>query len=219
MSAEILRSFAKTLSLSLDETQLAKLSAYAQCVWDKKDSLNLTSVENKEEIFARHLADGLVAAAKLTQLLGNRPPKEITLADVGSGAGYIGFTLAVSLPHAQVTCVESLEKRCAFMNWALLKAGISNLRIQKARLGQDALAQFDAVTERAMGQLTDILPICMQVVKPGGFFLAYQGEHPQTQHNALPAQTVLSEVENYQLPCQDNKKRHLAVFAKGGSHA
>lgn len=218
MSAEILRSFAKTRSLPLDENQLSQLSLYAQCVWDKKDSLNLTSVENQEEIFARHLADGLVAAAKIAQLFANAPLKTITIADVGSGAGYIGFTLAVALPQAQITCIESLEKRCAFMNWAALKAGISNLRVQKARLGQDTLAQFDVVTERAMGQLSDILPVCMQVVKPGGFFIAYQGEHPQAQEVALPAQTVLIGVERYPLPCQDNKKRHLALFAKGGSH-
>lgn len=218
MSAEILRSFAKTRSLPLDENQLSQLSLYAQCVWDKKDSLNLTSVENQEEIFARHLADGLVAAAKIAQLFANAPSKTITIADVGSGAGYIGFTLAASLPQAQIVCIESLEKRCAFMNWAALKAGFSNLHVQKARLGQDVLTQFDVVTERAMGQLVDILPICMQVVKPGGFFLAYQGEHPQTQNLMLPTQTILKDVESYPLPCADNKKRHLAIFAKGGTH-
>ena len=219
MSAEILRSFAKTLSLPLREEQLMQLSLYAQCVWSKKDSLNLTSVENLEEIFTRHLADGLVTAAKILQLFANNSSKKITIADVGSGAGYIGFTLAAALPQAQITCIESLEKRCAFMNWAALKTGISNLRVQKARLGQDTLAQFDVVTERAMGQLSDILTICMQVVKPGGFFIAYQGEHPQTQDVTLPIQTVLVGVERYSLPCQDNKKRHLALFAKGGLHA
>ena len=158
MSAEMLRPFAETLSLPLGERQLAQLSCYSQRIWDKKDSLNLTSVETQEEIFTRHLADGLVAAAKIKQLLTSIPSKEFTIADVGSGAGYIGFTLAIALPHAQITCVESLEKRCAFMNWAALKTNVSNLHVKKARLGQDPLPQFDIVTERAMGQLADILP-------------------------------------------------------------
>ena len=218
MSAEMLHSFAETLSLPLEEKQLSQLFCYSQCIWDKKDSLNLTSVDNQEEIFTRHLADGLIAAAKIKQLFTPFPSKELTIADVGSGAGYIGFTLAIALPHAQITCVESLEKRCAFMNWAIFKTNISNLRIKKARLGQDPLPQFDVVTERAMGQLVDILPICMQAVKPGGFFLAYQGEHPFPQNQPLPAQTILMNMESYQLPHYNNKKRHLALFAKGGVH-
>ena len=214
MPADLLRSFAQELSLSLDEKQLAQLTCYAQCVWEKKDFLNLTSVENLDEIFTRHLADGLVAAAKIAKFLAKKPITAFTLADVGSGAGYIGFTLAVALPQAKVTCIESLEKRCSFMNWAALKASLPNLRVQKARLGQEVHAQFDVVTERAMGQLPDILPICMQVVKPGGIFLAYQGQYPQTQNVSLPKETVLLGVERYTLPYLDNKQRHIVLFSK-----
>lgn len=216
MSIDLLRSFAQTLSLTLTERQVEQLSVYAQCVWEKKDFLNLTSVETKEEIFTRHLADGLVVAAKIKKLCTHQTEQPLTIADVGSGAGYIGFTLAVALPNAHITCVESLEKRCSFMNWALLKTGLANLRIQKARLGQEVHSQFDVVTERAMGQLPDILPICMAIVKPNGFFIAYQGESPQTQDVVLPSGTVLSGVERYQLPCSDNKKRHIVVFSRKG---
>lgn len=215
MSIDLLRSFAQTLSLSLTEKQLEQLAAYARCVWEKKDFLNLTSVQTEEEIFTRHLADGLVVAAKITKLCPHQTEQPLAIADVGSGAGYIGFTLAIALPSTHITCVESLEKRCSFMNWALLKTGLPNLRVQKARLGQDVHTQFDIVTERAMGQLVDILPICLNVVKPGGFFIAYQGEHPQTQNASLPSGSVLLEAACYQLPCADNRKRHVVVFSKG----
>lgn len=209
-----LQTFASSLGLSVSQQQLAQLEAYAKCVWQKKEFLNLTSVENLEEIYLRHLADGAVAAAKISALCRIKNIETPDIADVGAGAGYIGFALAVLLPQARVTAVESLEKRCAFMNWAVMQTGIKNLHIKKARLGQGKQKTFDFVTERAMGQLPDILEICMDAVKENGMFIAFQGEHPQAQNCKLPAQTVLLGVEPYSLPCQDNKKRHLALFGK-----
>lgn len=216
MPANLLLPFAKQLSLPLNAQQLEHLATYAQCVWEKKDFLNLTSVKTLDEIFTRHLADGLVAASKIATIACTKKWSAPQIADVGSGAGYIGFTLAIALPNAQVTCVESLEKRCSFMNWAALKTGISNLSIRNARLGQTNSFQFDAVTERAMGQLPEIIDSCMQAVKPGGIFLAYQGEHPQTQDCKLMQDSFLQGEFAYSLPCTDNKKRHIVLFEKRG---
>ena len=208
-----LRPFAASLGLTLTQAQHDQLAAYAACVWAKKDFLNLTSVGDETEIFTRHLADGLVAAAKIQAICRVKQLQHITLADVGAGAGYIGFTLAVALPFAQVTLVESLEKRCRFMNWAALQSHIP-VHIKQARLGQGKTQTFDFVTERAMGQLPDILAICMEAVSPNGFFIAFQGEHPQAQDCKLPQNTILLGVENYKLPLSDNKKRHLVLFGK-----
>jgi 16S rRNA (guanine527-N7)-methyltransferase len=209
-----LQAFAAGLGLPVSPQQLTQLKTYAGCVWKKKEMLNLTSVADLNEMYVRHLADGIVAAAKIAAMCRVKQLTAPEVADVGAGAGYIGFVLAILLPHAHITAIESLEKRCAFMNWAVLQTGLKNLRIQKARLGQGTQKTFDFVTERAMGQLPDILEICMNVVKENGVFIAFQGEHPQTQDCKLPAQTVLLGVEPYSLPCPDNKKRHLALFGK-----
>ena len=124
--------YAAQLGLPLTLPQAEKLVAYAQCVWDKKNQLNLTSAQTFEEVLARHICDGLTAAARVHAL----GLTHAQLADVGAGCGYIGMTLAVALPHAQITLVESIEKRCKFMNWAAMQAAISNVYVKQARLGQ-----------------------------------------------------------------------------------
>ena len=200
-----LTNFAAQLGLPLTPMQAQKLVAFAQCVWEKKDFLNLTSAATFEEVLQRHICDGLVAAAHLQAHC-----KELTapqLADAGAGCGYIGMTVAVALPHAHVTLIESLEKRCKFMNWAALTAGISNVRVKNARLGQGTQFNVDALTERAMGQLPDIFAICTSSVKPGGYFIAFQGATPQSV-----AQVPLTQI-CYTLPC-DNHPRYLVVFKK-----
>lgn len=207
--------FAQSLGLPLSPEQADTLLKYAGLVLQKKDFLNLTGAADLPEIVSRHLCDGLVAAAKINAMSKVKGLETFTAADAGAGAGFIGLTLAVALPQAHVTLIESIEKRCAFMNWAALNAGIKNVKIKNARLGQNAKWEFDFVTERAMGQLPDILGVCLAAVKPGGVFIAYQGEHPQAdQTDPAKYGAHFLGLEPYVLSPDDGKKRCLALFAK-----
>ena len=201
-----LTNYAAQIGLPLTQAQGEKLVAYARCVWDKKDLLNLTSAATFDEVLRRHICDGLTAAAEMQKYFPAQTA--LQLADMGAGCGYIGMTLAVALPQAHVTLVESLEKRCKFMNWAALTAGISNVTVKNARLGQGTHFAFDAVTERAMGQLPDIFEICIGAVKPGGIFMAFQGVHPQEVTGHVPLVQ-----QSYTLP-GDNTPRYLVLFKK-----
>lgn len=209
-----LTDFAQSVCLPVSEEQAKLLVAYAERVWQKKDFLNLTSAADLQEVLSRHICDGLAGAAKVYAMSRVKGLETFTLADVGSGAGYIGLTMAISLPQAQITLVESIEKRCSFMNWAIMNLGLKNVKVKNARLGQHGHFQFDFVTERAMGQLPDLLGICLSAVRPGGVFMAYQGEHPQAdQTDPAKYGAQLLGVEKYTLPA-DDKKRHFALFGK-----
>ncbi|MBP5616269.1 MAG: class I SAM-dependent methyltransferase [Elusimicrobiaceae bacterium] len=194
-------SFAKTLGLKLTDAQADRLLAYARCVWEKKDFLNLTSAQSLEEILLRHICDGMVAAAWIAK----KHPEALQVADAGAGCGYIGMTLAVCLPQVQVTLIESLERRCKFMNWAAMQSNIGNVQIKNVRLGQGTHFQFDVLTERAMGPLVQIGPLCLSALKPGGIFLAFQGEQAPSWGKGT--------VEEYTLPW-DDKTRHLVSYKK-----
>ncbi|ACC98808.1 Methyltransferase GidB [Elusimicrobium minutum Pei191] len=194
--------FINNLNLNLTDGQMNALSAYVDLVWDKKNSMNLTSVSSKEEIWGRHIADGL-QFAKAVKDLGF---EEGSFADIGSGAGYIGLAAAIALPKTNAALIESLEKRTIFLNWCVLKLDIKNVTILNERAGQAEPEQYDVVTERAMGKFDDILPVCMEYVKDGGFFLPFQSE----AGNAGRFKTI-----NYTLPLED-KERHIFVINKNG---
>ena len=210
-----LTDFAQQIHLPLTEYQARILVQYAQLVWQKKDFLNLTSAANLDEVIRRHICDGLQGAAQLSQLAQAAQKDSFSLIDAGAGAGYIGLTVAIALPQAQVTLVESIEKRCAFMRWVVLSLGIKNAQIKNIRLGQQKDLQADFVTERAMGQLPDIFAACLEAVRPGGIFMAYQAAPvpPQTvaadKHGA-----ALYQETGYQLP-EETRTRYLALFRKG----
>lgn len=211
---EQLIKFADTLGLALSPRQAQTLVDYAQLVWKKKDFLNLTSAGSLEEVLSRHICDGLTAAAKINAMAHIKGIARPQVADAGAGAGYIGLTVAIALEQADITLIESIEKRCSFMNWAILQLGLKNAKVKQVRLGQGTKFAVDFLTERAMGQLPDILAVCLHAVRPGGVFIAFQGEYPQTQGcDASACGAVLLGTERYTLPC-DDKKRHLALFEK-----
>ncbi len=204
-----LLNFATTLGLPFTPAQAEKLLAYGRCVFDKKELLNLTSVADFDELVSRHLCDGLAAAAFIHA--AHRP--FTALADAGAGCGYIGFALAAAFPAASVTLLESLEKRCQFMNWAALKAGFTNIRVQNVRLGQVSTGPFDFMTERAMGPLETVLPLCMAPLQPGGIFAAFQSEKAQAVCPGAHACGFYA----YTLP-GEAKNRYLALYQKEETH-
>lgn len=213
---QTLTNFAQTLGFSLPKQAWEKLAAYADLVWQKKDTLNLTSVSDKNEIFTRHLADGMAVAAMAQKTAAGQA--SFTMADMGSGAGYIGLTTAILFPQMQVTLVESLQRRCTFLNWVLLKLTLPNVQVQNIRLGQQTVGPFDLVTERAMGQLTDILPLLAPTVKEGGFVAAYQSEDTHPNKPFIEALALQQDTSyKYRLP-QEEKDRYLAIFIKHGHH-
>ena len=203
--------YLKTLDLNLSAKQEEKLFAYIDLLWQKKEDLNLTSVQTKQEIWDRHILDALNAVSLIKQL-----DKDVfNIADFGSGAGYIGLVIAVMFPQAKITLIESLNKRCLFLNWVCLKLGLDNVEVLNIKAGQkDIDTIFDITTERAMGKIDEVLPLCTKNLKNGGHFLAYQGimseADSQVQHKADVCQQL---EKKYFLPC-DNKMRKIAVFRK-----
>lgn len=203
--------YLKTLDLKLSVKQEQNLSAYADLLWQKKSDLNLTSVETKQEIWDRHILDALNAVSLIKQL----DKTALKIADFGSGAGYIGLVIAIMFPKAKITLIEGLNKRCLFLNWVCLKLGLNNVEVLNVKAGQKTIEEiFDITTQRAMGKIDEVLPLCTANLKNGGYFLAYQGiESAASAPVQHKADVCLQLEKKYFLPC-DDKMRKIAVFRK-----
>ncbi len=208
--------FAALMGLKLSDRAVDLLVQYVELVWQKKDTLNLTSVSDKNEIITRHICDGLVAANLVTKEYKGQ--KNFTAADMGCGAGYIGLVIAIVLPEVKVVLVESLQRRCAFLNWAIMKLGLTNVQVLCVRLGQADVGLFDIVTERAMGQLEAIFPLIVPTLKESGRFLAYQSVG-KSGNEHLPLQMQVKEEKPYMYRLPDEQKdRYIRIFLKHGHH-
>ena len=111
------------------------------------------------------------------------------IADVGAGAGFPGLALAVALPAAQIDLIESVGRKCAFMNRAIATAGIANATVHNSRSEEWAAGEgrelYDAVTARAVGRLSTLAELASPLLKPNGVLIAWKGKRDPEEESQL----------------------------------
>jgi 16S rRNA (guanine(527)-N(7))-methyltransferase RsmG len=139
MFADLLRQ-RLTGVVELSPGQVEALEAHYQLLLRWNRTLNLTSIRRMEEAVERHYCESLFLGAHL-------PPGCLRIADIGSGAGFPGFPVAVLRPDCSVTLIESHQRNAVFLREASRK--LPNVRVL-ARRAEDVGEQFDWAISRAV---------------------------------------------------------------------
>lgn len=119
-------------------------------------------------LWSRHLFN----SAAIGQFVG----EATSVADVGSGAGFPGVVLALMRPDVDVTLIESMKRRCIWLDDVVTTLDISNVRVLQSR-AEDLHGRetFAAVTARAVANLSKLARWCVPLLHPGGRLLALKG--------------------------------------------
>ena len=114
------------LNIILTEEQIEKLDKFYKLLieWNKK--INLTRIEDEEEVYLKHFYDSLTIV-KVVDL-----NKINTLCDVGTGAGFPGIVLKIAFPSLKITLIDSLQKRVNYLN-TIINEIINAIRIAIAK--------------------------------------------------------------------------------------
>lgn len=147
------------------------------------------------------------------------------LVDVGSGGGLPAIVLALALPRLNVVAVESIRKKCAFIEEVGLLMGLSNLRVECARaedLGHSALREsFDVAVTRAVAPMAVLAEICLPLVRVGGVVVAMKGSISDQEciegQNALAILGAVGGTARQVQPFPGAENRWLHVARKASS--
>jgi 16S rRNA (guanine527-N7)-methyltransferase len=172
-----------------------------------------TAVHDPEAAVDVHLADSLTGLEVPQIRQGRR------LADLGAGAGLPGLPLALALPEAHVTLVESHRRKCAFLERAISELGLTNAAVRCGRAEElGAPATFDAVTARALASLPVLCEYAAPLLAEGGVLVAWKGAvEPWEEADGLAAAAALGLARTMVWPVQPyegSEKRTLHVFRK-----
>ncbi|QHE74652.1 16S rRNA (guanine(527)-N(7))-methyltransferase RsmG [Hydrogenophaga sp. PBL-H3] len=196
----------QSLQLALDERQVGLLLDYLGLLQKWNKVYNLTAVRDPAEMMTHHLLDSLAAITPLLRQVGDRSVK---LLDVGSGGGLPGVVIAIACPQIDVTCVDTVAKKAAFIQQAAATLKLPNLRGLHARVESlNALSGqgYDVVCSRAFASLVDFTNWSKSALNEGGVWMAMKGKHPgdelETLASARPGVDVF-HVEQLQVPGLD----------------
>ncbi|MDG5974156.1 16S rRNA methyltransferase GidB [Hydrogenophaga taeniospiralis CCUG 15921] len=206
MSQDVLTSGLRALGLQLSDEQVSLLLDYLALLQKWNKVYNLTAVRDPAEMMTYHLLDSLAAIGPLLRQTGGQPVK---LLDVGSGGGLPGVVIAITCPQIDVTCVDTVGKKAAFIQQAAAALKLPNLRGVHARvesLRAEEGAGFDVVCSRAFASLVDFTAWSSPALKPGAVWMAMKGKHPSEEIAALPASVAVFHVEQLVVPGLDAER-------------
>jgi 16S rRNA (guanine527-N7)-methyltransferase len=149
---------------ALTAEQEAALEAHLELLLRWNKSLNLTAIRSREEAIERHYCESLFLGSRL-------PAGPLRIADVGSGAGFPGFPVAVLRPDCAVTLIESHQRKAVFLKEAARKT--PNVRVL-AKRAEDIAEAFDWVISRAVSY-EDLAPFLKKLAPNADLLTGAEG--------------------------------------------
>lgn len=189
--------------ISLTDHQKTLLVDYVDMLHKWNKAYNLTSVRDPAEMVVRHILDSIVVAPYLQ---GQR------FIDVGTGPGLPGIPLAIVLPDAHFTLLDSLGKRVRFLRQVQHELKLENITPVQSRVeAYPSEPPFDGVISRAFASLNDMVSWCHHLPGEKGRFYALKGQLPEDEMASLPDDFNVESVEKLRVP-QLEGERHLVII-------
>ena len=208
----------KELGITLTKDQMNKLEEYYNLLVTENEKINLTTITEKEDVYLKHFYDSL------TLIKAYNLRKEVTLCDIGTGAGFPGVVLSICFPNLRVTVVESIKKKINFLFLVKNELELKNLFICNERaeiFARNNVEKYDIVTSRAMARLNMLNEMCIPLVKVNGYFIPMKANLDEELEEAKTSIEImnsrLEEVITFNLPVE-NSVRNLVVIKKLGNN-
>jgi len=203
MSAPIdtLREGAAALGVSLSDRQGEQLLAYGTLMLKWNKVYNLTAVRDPAGVMTHHLLDSLAVIPPLKR----QHPEEGKLLDVGSGAGLPGVIIAIMRPDIDVSCLDAVAKKAAFVQQVAVELALPNLRGLHARV-ELLEGSYNVISSRAFASLPDFFNGSKHLLAADGVWLAMKGKMPSDELAVLPSEVAVFHVEQLTVPGLDAER-------------
>ena len=160
---------AKTMDVSLKDEQVRQLLDYHALInkWNKV--YNLSAIRDPLESIKKHFLDSF----SILEFI-----KPGLLLDVGSGAGLPGIIIAIMKPKTNVFVIDSVGKKCRFMQTVKTELGLENLTVINTRVESFNYPElFSQITSRAFASAIDTVNKTKHLIANDGRYLLMKGDN------------------------------------------
>lgn len=161
------------ISIELTDKQLDQFRTYYDMLVEKNKVMNLTAITEWDEVLEKHFLDSisLIRAVDLNE--------NLSVMDMGTGAGFPGIPLKIAFPNLKVTLADSLNKRVLFLQEVIDTLELQDIdaihgRAEDLAKDKNYREQYDLSVSRAVANLSTLTEYCLPFVKLGGQFISYK---------------------------------------------
>lgn len=206
----------KKIGIDIDEEKIEKLDKFYDLLIEWNNKINLTTIIDKEEVYLKHFYDSLTLFKEIDL------NKDLTLCDVGTGAGFPGIVLKIVFPNLKITLIDSLQKRVTYLNDVIDKLELKEINAVHYRMEDYSRIneeKFDVITARAVANTKVLCEICVRSLKINGLLIFMKAniddELIEVDHMIKELNLSRPIVNKFQLPLE-NSNRSLVKFIKIG---
>jgi len=158
----------------LTEAQFEAIGDHVRLLLAWNEAVNLSGISRPEMIAREHVLDSLAAVPLL------RRARIGEFVDLGSGGGYPGLPLALTLPARRALLVESIAKKARFLTVAVDAVGIGDCvavlaaRAEAVAADPDHRGRWQAVVARAVAELPELSELSLPLMRIGGLLVAWK---------------------------------------------
>ena len=116
---------AAKLNIQLTEQQIEQFRLYYELLVETNKVMNLTAITELDEVITKHFIDSLALASVYPDIC--KEDKQITILDLGTGAGFPGIPIKIAFPNTEITLMDSLNKRVNFLNEVIITLGLDKI--------------------------------------------------------------------------------------------
>jgi 16S rRNA (guanine527-N7)-methyltransferase len=201
------------------------LSRYIAEIETHNPALSLVGTNDRQELIIRHILDSLAPLGIISRKIGlthaqkSSIARQLSIADVGSGAGLPGIPLAIALPSAEITLIERKGRRAGFLRDVQAALNLSSVSVEEAEMEKAKPGRFDLVTFRAFRPLEPkIYRKLFRLCGEGGCLAAYKGRREKIQAEMSALEGAVPHIAGHWecLPCPVpflDEERHLVVIS------
>ena len=200
------------INIEISDDQINCFEKYYELLIEKNKVMNLTAITDKEDVIVKHFIDSIALIPYLLDK-GFNVNSELSIIDIGTGAGFPGLPLKIMMPDVKFTLLDSLNKRVSFLNEVIDELKLKDIEALHGRAEDYASdnkyrEKYDICVSRAVANLSTLSEYCIPFVKEDGFFISYKaGESEEEINNSKNAIKILggkiNKVEEFVLPGTD----------------
>lgn len=208
----------KQLGITCSKEQMSQFLKFYGMLTEKNKVMNLTSITEWEDTVEKHFLDSL----SLTKCINLN--QNISVLDLGTGAGFPGIPLKIIFPELNLVLIDSLNKRILFIKEVLEELHLTGIaavhgRAEELAVRPEYREKFDLCVSRAVANLSSLSEYCLPFVKVGGNFIPYKsGEIEEEAVQAKKAINILggriTKIKKFTLPETDLSRSFIQIEKK-----